>query len=210
GESLRLDDGTRAFVGDHVATRRNDSHIVTNTGSPVCNRQTWTVAQIGDDKSLTLFDPKRGRVQLPATYAARHVELGWAVTGYGNQGVTTGHGICVVEPSSSRAGIYVAMTRGRGHNLAWVVDKTGDADAQEAFASAISRPANSITAHAMRARLGSEPPVPVLKLVDAPTHAADEAPPELDLDDAVAHALRMIRRLNQPSTRKPPVRGLRR
>ncbi len=94
---------------------------------------------------------------------ARHVELGWAVTGYGNQGVTTDHGICVVEPSSSRAGIYVGMTRGRGHNLAWVVDRTGLADAEEAFAAAIARPANALTAHAVRAQLGGQAPEPALE-----------------------------------------------
>ena len=52
--------------------------------------------------------------RLPKSYVARHVELGWAVTGYGTQGITTDHAIAVVEPSSTRAGIYVAMTRGRG------------------------------------------------------------------------------------------------
>ena len=89
--------------------------------------------------------------------------MGWAVTGYGNQGVTTDHGVCVVEPSSSRASIYVAMTRGRGRNVAWVVDRTGLADAEEAFAAAVAKPASSLTAHAMRARLGGETAQPVVE-----------------------------------------------
>ena len=97
------------------------------------------------------------------------MELGWAVTGYGNQGVTTDHGICVVEPSSSRAGIYVAMTRGRGRNVAWVVDRTGLADAEEVFAAAVARPATALTAHAVRAKLGGQAPPPV---VDDPTQRA--------------------------------------
>ncbi len=125
GTSVALADGTRAFVGDQVATRRNDPGLLTDRNLPVRNRQTWTVTEVSEDGSLTLTDPQCGQVQLPARYVARHLELGWAVTGYGNQGVTTDHGICVVEPSSSRAGIYVGMTRGRGHNLAWVVDPTG-------------------------------------------------------------------------------------
>ncbi|MGH9154549.1 MAG: MobF family relaxase, partial [Acidimicrobiales bacterium] len=100
GASVALADGTRAFVGDHVATRRNDAALTTDTGSPVRNRQTWNVTEVGKDGSLTLIDPKRGRVKLPARYVGRHVELGWAVTGYGNQGVTTDHGICIIEPSS--------------------------------------------------------------------------------------------------------------
>jgi ATP-dependent exoDNAse (exonuclease V) alpha subunit len=76
------------------------------------------VAAIGKDGSLAVADDERGRVRLPAEYAARHVELGWAVTGYGSQGVTVDHGICVIGPSSSRAGIYVGMTRGRDRNVA--------------------------------------------------------------------------------------------
>ena len=117
------------------------------------NRQTWTVTAIGDDGSLTVEDPQRGSRAPARDYVARHVELGWAVTGYGNQGVTVDHGICVVEPASTRAGIYVAMTRGRGRNVAWVVDRTGLEDAEEAFATAIARPPNARTAHAVREQL---------------------------------------------------------
>jgi ATP-dependent exoDNAse (exonuclease V) alpha subunit len=179
--SVALVDGTRVYVGDQVATRRNDPGLVTDRGLSVRNRQTWSVTAVGEDGSMTVADRQRGQVQLPARYVARHLELGWAVTGYGNQGVTTDHGICLVEPSSSRAGIYVGMTRGRGHNLAWVVDSTGLADAEEAFASAITRPANALTAHAVRAQLGGERP-------------------ELPLDDA---AQRMARRLDRLQARSP-------
>ena len=105
---------------------------------------------IGDDGSLAVADAERGSVRLPAEYVARHVELGWAVTGYGNQGTTVDHGICVIEPASTRAGIYVAMTRGRGRNVAWIVDRTGSADAEVSFAAAIARPPNAGTAHAVR------------------------------------------------------------
>ncbi len=77
------------------------------------------------------------------------------------------------------------MTRGRGHNLAWVVDRTGLADGEESFAAAIARPANALTAHAVRAQLGGERP-------------------ELPLDDAVQ---RMVRRLDRLQVR-PPARGL--
>ncbi len=181
GVSVALVDGTRVYVGDQVATRCNDAALVTDRNSVVCNRQTWTVTAVGEDGSLAVADRQRGQVQLPARYVARHLELGWAVTGYGNQGVTTDHGICVVEPSSSRAGIYVGMTRGRGHNLAWVVEPTGLADAEEAFASAIARPAIAMTAHAVRTQLGGEGQV-------------------LDLEDA---AQQMARRLDQLQARRP-------
>jgi hypothetical protein len=54
------------------------------------------------------------------------------------------------------------MTRGRRHNRALILDPTGLADAQEAFAAAIARPANALTAHAVREQLyraaGLDPP----------------------------------------------------
>ncbi len=130
--------------------------------------------------------PSAARFAFRSRYVARHVELGWAVTGYGNQGVTTDHGICVVEPSSSRAGIYVGMTRGRGRNVAWVVDRTGLVDTEEAFAADIARPANALCAHAVRAQLRG----------DAPTPPVDDA------------AQRMIHRLVRLQERNRPARGL--
>jgi conjugative relaxase-like TrwC/TraI family protein len=152
GPAVELADGTRALVGDQIATRRNAT-LVTDTGVAVRNRHTWTVLAVSHGAVLTVADPDRGTVTLPADYTARHVQLGWAVTGYGNQGITTDHAISVVEPHSSRAGIYVGMTRGRHHNRALMVDPTGLADPQEAFAAAIARPANALTAHAVREQL---------------------------------------------------------
>ena len=174
-----------------MATRRNVD-LCTDASSAVRNRRAWDVEAVGDDGSLVVSDPSRGRVRLPAAYVARHVELGWAVTGYGNQGVTTDHGICVVEPSSTRAGIYVAMTRGRGRNVAVVVDGTGLADAEDAFAAAIARPANSRTAHAVRSRLSGERLTPEHTVTD---------------EDS---AQRVARRLHQPEARPLPTRSVRR
>jgi len=196
GPSVALADGTRVFVGDQVATRRNDASVVAADGTAVRNRQTWTATAIGEDGSLTVDDRQRGRVRLPKDYVARHVELGWAVTGYGNQGVTVDHGICVVEPASTRAGIYVAMTRGRGRNLAWVLDRTGLEDAEEVFAAAIARPPNARTAHAVREHLyraaGATPPAAAAKSEPLP-----EDP-----------ARRMAERLKQLPTHRPPARRL--
>jgi ATP-dependent exoDNAse (exonuclease V) alpha subunit len=92
GHSVQLRDGTRLWAGDRISTRRNDRALVTTKGSSVRNRQTWTVTAVGPDASLTVRDPERGEALLPADYVARHVELGWAVTGYGNQGAPAGPG----------------------------------------------------------------------------------------------------------------------
>lgn len=167
--SARLADGTRASPGDRVATRRNAT-LVTDQGAPVRNRQQWTVTAVGADGSLTVTATGRGTATLPADYVRRSVELGWAVTGYGNQGVTVDHAICVVEPASTRAGVYVGMTRGRHHNTAWVADPTSLADPEEVLTAVLQRPGNAVTAHATRQRLHDQhglaapdelpPPVP--------------------------------------------------
>ena len=163
GRAADLADGTRARVGDQVVTRRNDTTLTTSSGAAVRNRHAWTVARVHRHGDLTVTDPDRGTVRLPAGYARRHVELGWAVTGYGSQGTTTDHGICVIEPTSSRAGIYVGMTRGRGHNIAWILDPTGLDDPTDAFAEAVARPANALTAHAVRDQLADKGPPATLE-----------------------------------------------
>ncbi|MDP9070486.1 MAG: hypothetical protein M3N68_04235 [Actinomycetota bacterium] len=141
GASLRLRDGTRVWAGDCIATRRNDGSLVATGGASARNRQTWKVTSVRGEGSFTAAHPERGEVVLSAAYVARHVELGWAVTGYGNQGVTVDHGICVVERSTSRAGLYVGMTRGRERNVAWVLDATGTDDPAETLSSIVARPA---------------------------------------------------------------------
>ena len=141
------------WAGDCIATRRNDGSLVATGGASVRNRQTWTVTSVRGNGSLAVRHPERGEVILPAPYVARHVELGWAVTGYGNQGVTVDHGICVVERATSRAGLYVGMTRGRQRNVAWALDATGTEDPAETVCSIVARPANAETAHAVRDRL---------------------------------------------------------
>jgi len=194
GPSLALRDRTRVFVGDTVATRHNDARLVTSSGATVRNRHTWTVTAVGDDGTLTVADPTRGEVVLPESYVRRHVELGWAVTGYGSQGITTDHGICVVERSSSRAGVYVGMTRGRVNNEALVLDRTGEVDAAEELAAIIGRPAHSLTAHMARDHLyrakGLEPPA-----------LASSMRPE-------DPSRRMAERLNQLAAHRPPAHRL--
>ena len=153
GRSVRVRDGTAVWAGDCVATRRNDRTLVTTLGVEVRNRQQWTVSAVGADGSLTVTDPERGRVTLPADYVGGHVELGWGVTGYGNQGVTVDCGICVVEPTMGRAGLYVGMTRGRRRNVAVVVDDPGTADPTGMLATILQRPGDGEAAHAVRDRL---------------------------------------------------------
>jgi exodeoxyribonuclease V alpha subunit len=109
--------GERIGLGDRVATRRNDP------GLQIANRQTWTVAGIGDGGGLLLEGPGgRGRDHVvPAEYAARFVELAYATTVHGAQGETVEAAHMLVGDQTGAAAAYVAMTRGREHNTAHLV-----------------------------------------------------------------------------------------
>jgi hypothetical protein len=50
---VELADGTRALVGDQIATRRNAT-LATDTGAVVRNRHTWTVLAVGHDGTLII------------------------------------------------------------------------------------------------------------------------------------------------------------
>ena len=71
----------------------------------------------------------RGRVVLPADYLAEHCEYGWASTIDGAQGVTADLGLVLVRPGMDREHLYVAMTRGRDGNHAYITpDPASDPD----------------------------------------------------------------------------------
>ena len=125
---VELADGTSARIGDRVATRRNRPDLTTTGGESIRNRHTWTVRAVSADGGLTVDHPDRGAVTLPADYAAANVELGWAVTGYGNQGDTVDIAYAILEPGTDRSDAYVALTRGRHANHAFIPDPTGNLD----------------------------------------------------------------------------------
>jgi hypothetical protein len=66
-------------------------------------------------------------VLLPAEYVKRHVELGYAVTSHRAQGITTETAHVIVASSATRENFYVAMTRGREANTAYVAIDRPDA-----------------------------------------------------------------------------------
>jgi hypothetical protein len=123
-EGVALHDGTVAGRGDTIVTRNNDRRLTTGKGW-VKNGDAWTVIESHEDGSLTVQRPgsrgRRGRVTLPAAYVAEHVELGYAITAHRAQGATVDTAHLVVHSSSmTREAFYVAMTRGRFSNVAYV------------------------------------------------------------------------------------------
>ena len=121
-------------------------------------------------------------MELPADYVTRDVELGWAVTGYGNQGDTVDIGLAVLEPGTTRNHAYVALTRGRTENTAWLPDPTGLADPADDLTTILTRATDQQTALATRAdlyrRAGIEPPDAVQQIDCGRTGPGlDRAPP---------------------------------
>ena len=125
--ATRIAAGETAYVGDVVATRRNDRRLVTSHGEPVRNRDTWTVTAIHPDHSLTVSHQARhGDVTLPADYVTEHVRLGYAATEHGWQSDTVDTAIALTSPATTRRGLYVAATRGRDTNTLCVITDSDD------------------------------------------------------------------------------------
>jgi conjugative relaxase-like TrwC/TraI family protein len=117
-----LHDGTRAAAGDTIITRRNDRWLRA-ARSWVRNGDRWTVIEVRRNGSAEVR--RHGRrwgsaMVLPAEHMKRHVELGYAVTSHRAQGITTDTSHVIVAASTTRETFYVAMTRGREANTAYV------------------------------------------------------------------------------------------
>lgn len=122
-DGVQLHDGNEASRGDLVVTRKNDRRLSLGRGW-VKNGDRWTVTRAHDDGALTVrraHSKWRTTITLPAAYVAEHLDLGYAITAHRAQGstVTTAHAI-VSSPEMTRESFYVAMTRGRESNRAYI------------------------------------------------------------------------------------------
>lgn len=124
-----LRDGTAASVGDIVISRQNDRRLRSGRDW-VRNGDRWRATDVRDDGALVVRRPGRkwgGSLVLPADYAAEHVDLGYAVTAHRAQGITTDTAHVLIEPTTTRENLYVALTRGRESNIAYVtIDRPDD------------------------------------------------------------------------------------
>jgi hypothetical protein len=100
----------------------------------VRNGDRWTVTKLREDGSVTIRPINRrfgGSIVLPAAYVTEHLDLGYAVTAHRAQGVTTDTAHVVVTSTTTRENLYVAMTRGREENHAYVaIDRPDDDHSQ--------------------------------------------------------------------------------
>ena len=130
GREVTLHDGTQAAKGDRIITRENNRRLRSKNGkSWVRNGDRWTVTNVSEDGSITVRPEGRrfgGALVLPASYVAEQVELGYAVTGHRAQGITVDTAHVVTTATTTRENFYVAMTRGRHGNYAYVATDTTD------------------------------------------------------------------------------------
>jgi len=115
--------------GDLLRTRRNnrqlalgDSHVRNGDRFRVLGPgPTGTGSGTAGGPGLIVEDlAGRGRTILPAEYLAQYCEYGWASTVDSAQGATADLGIVLVRPGMDREHLYVAMTRGRFGNHAYI------------------------------------------------------------------------------------------
>lgn len=126
-EGAALHDGTTAGVRDLVITRRNERRLSTGH-SWVKNGDRWHVTRRYEDGSLAVRRLGKGdhpygkSLVLPAVYVREDLELGYAATVHRAQGATVDTTHALVDPEkTARELLYVALTRGREANHAYVI-----------------------------------------------------------------------------------------
>ena len=155
--------GHRIGVGDIILTRHNDATIplrnIDNAlaeQSPVRNGQRWQVTHINlnnnglaarrlDDNTMAVF---------VNGYVRQHVTHGYALTVHSAQGATADRCHAVLSENATRALAYVAMTRGRQCNTAFLYQRTPESEHQPEAARldhVIDRGASQTAATLLRA-----------------------------------------------------------
>jgi conjugative relaxase-like TrwC/TraI family protein len=124
--------GQRIAMGDVIISRRNDPtnpvHDATDFAKavdPVRNGQRWRVfavdAEHGRIAARRLDDG--ARVAFTGDYLQEHITHGYAVTVHSAQGVTAEATHAVLGEKTSRNLLYVALTRGRESNTAYLYER---------------------------------------------------------------------------------------
>ncbi|MDT5371204.1 MAG: hypothetical protein QOC62_5635, partial [Mycobacterium sp.] len=131
-------------VGDIVMSRSSDATIPVGPGphhnptdpvDQVRNGNRWRVAAVDTDTNRVAVErlTDKARTVFTADYLKEHVTLGYAATVHSAQGMTADSSYAILGEGSSRAMAYVAMTRGRHNNEAFLYQKFGqEADHEHA------------------------------------------------------------------------------
>lgn len=139
GPAVKAARDQRIRVGDIIMSRSNDITIdvravrTADDADQVRNGNRWRV--LGVDPKTNRLAAERltdeARVVFAADYLKEHVTLGYAATVHSAQGVTADSSYAILGAGASRAMAYVAMTRGRRNNEAFLYQKDArDADVE--------------------------------------------------------------------------------
>ncbi len=142
GDGVRIGEAT-FHVGDEVVTRTRDRWLkFDHSKKPLRNSTLGTVTGIGNDldgqPTLTVDFGSRGTLMLDHEFLTRPIRPGvtggltpaYAVTTHVAQGSTYTAGRMIASDTSSRAGIYVGLTRGTSDANLYVVRRR-DLEPQE-------------------------------------------------------------------------------
>ena len=125
--------GHRIAVGDLIISRRNDptlgvfdaTDITKPAADPVRNGNRWRVFAV--DTEHHRIAARRiedgARAVFSGDYLREHITHGYAVTVHSAQGVTAERTHAVLGETTTRALLYVALTRGRDTNTAYLYER---------------------------------------------------------------------------------------
>jgi len=141
---ITLSDRNIGGIGDLVQARRNDRDIRDNDGRWVANRDVWRIEgylrtrRRSETKVIVQRDlgtnPTTGErrwsapFQVPEKYLQQHAELAYATTVHAAEGRTVDTCHVLADAGLTRALLYVALTRGRAANFAYVITAARTAD----------------------------------------------------------------------------------
>jgi ATP-dependent exoDNAse (exonuclease V) alpha subunit len=124
--------GHRIAVGDLILSRHNDTSIPLHSPddpaaeqNPVRNGSRWRVAGVDTETNRLAAErlDDRARVVFGGEYLREHITHGYAVTVHSAQGVTADTTHAVLGETTTRSMLYVAMTRGREANSAYIYER---------------------------------------------------------------------------------------
>jgi hypothetical protein len=133
--TVALSGGLDAGLGERILSRHTDRQVCAGQ-TPMYNGTFMVVrARRADGSVIAWREDTNEDVVLPGEWVSAYCELGYAVTAHRAQGVTVDHSYLVVDARGRmpRELFYVAMTRGRKSNHAYV----GLLSREEALAAGI-------------------------------------------------------------------------
>ena len=137
--TTELRDDARAYAGDLVVARDNDNQVEAGQpGRTLANGDVLRIDAIGEHGLTVRRQDGHDRVTgqrrwsrsfgISRAYAAASCDLGYAVTWHTVEGRTVSAGIALASDARTRAGLYVAMTRGERSNQVYAYPSAQEPD----------------------------------------------------------------------------------